>query len=66
MTAYEMVDGKYYEQGSEEHYAALEASEPKAYPSMDLGRFLGFFMKANKVGPEDAPLIVAQSAQRAE
>jgi len=49
LSAYEMVNGEYYEQGSDEYYAALNAASE---PTIPLGTFLGRFLKANGVKPE--------------
>ena len=51
MTAYEMIDGEWYEQGTDEFYAALEDSQ-KVTPSVDLARFLAkWFHREAKIHP---------------
>lgn len=65
MTAYEMVDGKYYVQHSDEYFSALERQSfertGSIHPQMDLGTFLGRFFKRNGVKPQDATRILIQS-----
>lgn len=40
MTAYEMIDGQYYAQGSDEYYEALETTTAKEYPTVKTERVL--------------------------
>jgi hypothetical protein len=62
MTAYELVDGKYYPQGSQEHLLALENKGQTEYPTIPTERVIvRLFWPVRKVLP---PAVVRAGLRR--
>lgn len=65
MTAYEMVDGEYYEQGSDEYYAALQAITA---PVIDVSVLIAREIKRpDSIGNyANVPALIVRISPRAE